>query len=125
MKALKKVTSYFNNFTLAGVVWAEEINLKPSGQSFGNLGNITIPAIVSALIKLILVVTALIAFVFLIIGGIKWIVSGGDKEATAGAQKTITAALIGLLIVFAAWAIMHLIEVFFSVHIFNLTIPVI
>jgi len=102
---------------------AEQINLKPQGPEFGRLGDITIPAIVSALIKFTLVIAALIAFAFLIFGGIKWITSGGDKEATAKAQSTITAALIGLVIVFAAWAIIKLIEVFFGVSILTLTIP--
>ena len=104
------------------VLAAEQINLKPGGE-FERLGNITIPAIVSALIKFALVIAALVAFVFLILGGIKWITSGGDKEATAKAQGRITAALIGLVIVFAAWAIIRLIETFFGVSILTLTIP--
>jgi len=104
------------------VLAAEQLDLRPEGE-FGRLGEITIPAIVSALIKFILVIAALVAFAFLIFGGIKWITSGGDKEATAKAQSTITAALIGLVIVFAAWAIIRLIEVFFGVSILTLTIP--
>jgi len=105
------------------VLAAEQINLKPQGPEFGRLGEITIPAIVSALIKFTLVIAAFVAFIFLIVGGIKWITSGGDKEQTAKAQSTITAALIGLVIVFAAWAIIRLIEVFFGVSILTLTIP--
>jgi len=101
---------------------AEQIDIKPEGQ-FGPLGEITIPGIVSALIRFSLVIAALTAFVFLIIGGIKWISSGGDKEQTAKAQGTITAALIGLVIVFAAWAIIRLVEAFFNVSILTLTIP--
>jgi len=101
---------------------AEEINLGPTGQ-FQALGNLTIPNIVSSAIQLILVVAALIAFIFLIVGGIRWITAGGDKEKTAKAQQTLTAALVGLVIVFAAWAIMSLIEKFFGITIFKLTIP--
>ncbi len=101
-----------------------EISILPSGQ-FSNLGSITVPDIVSAGVMMILVVAALISFIFLIIGGIKWITSGGDKEGTAAAQSTITAALIGLVIVFAAWAIIQLIETLFGIKIFTLTIPTI
>jgi len=100
----------------------EEISILPGGQ-FARLGQITIPSMVSAGIRVALVVAALISFVFLIIGGVKWIVSGGDKEGTAKAQSTITSALIGLLIVFAAWAIIKLIETFFGIEILTLTIP--
>lgn len=81
-----------------------------------------IPQLITALIRIILVVAALVAFVFLIVGGIKWITSGGDKEQTAKAQSTITAALVGLVIVFAAWAIIKLIEAFFGIDILKLTI---
>jgi len=100
------------------------IEILPGGQ-FERLGELTIGGIVAAAIRLILIVAALVAFIFLIIGGIRWITSGGDKEGTAKAQSTITAALIGLVIVFAAWAIIRLIEVFFGIEILTLTIPVI
>jgi small-conductance mechanosensitive channel len=100
-----------------------KIDIRPKGKEFGPLGNITIPALVSASVMLILVIAALVAFVFLVIGGIKWVTSGGDKEKTAKAQQTLTAALIGLVIVFAAWAIIRLIETFFGIHILTLEIP--
>ena len=64
-----------------------------------------------------------IFFFILVIGGIKWIASGGDKGATEGARNQITAALVGLVIVFAAWAIVQLIQVFFGVNIFQLSLP--
>ncbi len=102
---------------------AEEIDIRPKGDAFSGLGNLTVPNIVSSAIQLILVIAALVAFIFLIIGGIKWITAGGDKEKTAGAQKTLTSALVGLVIVFAAWAIMSLIGKFFGVDIFKLVIP--
>ena len=100
----------------------EEIDISPKGP-FDKLGSLTVPNIVSGAIQLILVLAALIAFIFLIVGGVKWITAGGDKEKTAGAQKTLTSALVGLVIVFAAWAIMSLIGKFFGVDIFKLTIP--
>ena len=101
----------------------DTINLNPPSGWEGL--NFDLPSLVTAGIRMILVVAALISFVFLVIGGIKWITSSGDKEATAGAQGTITAALIGLVIVFSAWAIMKLIETFFGIDILTLTIPAI
>lgn len=126
MTSLRKISDYLNNAILASVVYAQstrDINLQPPS-GWEKLANITLPGIVSTVIKLILVVAALIAFIFLVIGGIKWITSGGDKEQTAKAQGTITAALIGLVIVFAAWAIIRLLEAFFGIEILTkLTIP--
>lgn len=121
-KNIKKLINKAKNFLPGIVLAAEEINLAPEGQ-FGNLAQLTIPRIVSGAIRLILVVAALTAFVFLIIGGIKWVTSGGDKEKTAAAQQTLTAALVGLVIVFASWAIIRLIETFFGIEILTLTIP--
>lgn len=124
IKFFKKVPDYLNQFLLVGVVFAqEEIPVEPPA-GWERLGEITLPQIVSTLIKLILVVAALIAFIFLVWGGIKWITSGGDKEGTAKAQSTITAALVGLVIVFASWAIIRLLEVFFGFQILSaLRIP--
>jgi len=101
---------------------AADINLKPSGQ-FGQLGNLTIGGIVSGLIRFVLVVAALVFFFILVIGGIRWIASGGDKAQTEAARNQITAALVGLVIVFAAWAIVQLINTFFGINIFELSIP--
>lgn len=116
---MRKLINKLNYAALAGVVYAQQnIPLEPP-VGWGNLAKITIPGIISTAIKLILVLAALIAFVFLVIGGIKWITSGGDKEGTKGAQGTITAALVGLVIVFAAWAIIRLLEVFFGFQILS------
>ncbi len=103
-----------------------QINLQNLGQNnenFGSLTTLEVPSLVSALIRGALVVAAIVFFFILVIGGIKWIASGGDKAATEGARNQITAALIGLVIVFAAWAIVQLIQVFFGVNIFSLTLP--
>jgi len=121
---MRKILSKLNYAALAGVVYAQQnIPLNPP-VGFENLAHITIPGIITTVIKLVLVVAALIAFFFLVFGGIKWITSGGDKEGTAKAQGTITAALVGLVIVFAAWAIIKLLEVFFGIQILSsLNIP--
>lgn len=127
---MRKLIDWFNRFLLVGAVWANDVIdpkkdielIPPTG--LDKLEFISLPGIVSTLVKLILVLAALIAFIFLVIGGIKWITSGGDKEKTAVAQSTLTAALIGLVIVFGAWAIIRLIEAFFGVEILtSLTIP--
>lgn len=93
--------------------------------NFGVLKELTIPGIISALITLGLVVAAIVFFFMLVIGGIRWIMSGGDKGQTEAARNQITAALIGLVIVFSAWAIAQLLGTFFGINIFTLEIPTI
>jgi uncharacterized membrane protein len=112
----------FNLLNLA-VIAAEDINLKDVGKEFGPLTSLTVGGIVAGLIKLVLVVAAIVFFFILVIGGIRWIISGGDKAQTETARNQITAALVGLVIVFAAWAIVQLINVFFGIDIFQLTLP--
>lgn len=101
---------------------ASSVSLTPSGD-FSTLGGFTVGGIISAGIRLVVVVAAIVFFFILVIGGIRWIASGGDKTQTEAARNQITAALVGLVIVFAAWAIVSLINTFFHVNIFSLTIP--
>lgn len=100
----------------------DTINLKAGGD-FNALMNLTVPGIIGGAVKFVVIIAALIFFFILVIGGIKWIASGGDKAKTEEARNQITAALVGLVIVFAAWAIVALVNAFFNVNIFNLVIP--
>ena len=94
------------------------------GTGFEDIANITVGSIISGAIQLILIVAALIFFFLLIIGGIRWMTAGGDKEKAGAARGQLTSALIGLAIVFAAWAIIRLIEALFGISILSgLTIP--
>lgn len=105
----------------------QAVSLKPpAGGTFADLGDISFSGIVSGLLGLALLVASVVFFFMLVVGGIRWIASGGDKGQTEGARGQITAALIGLVIVFAAWAIMQLIETFFGLEILGgLAIPTI
>jgi len=116
------LTLLFNTLSLlAGATEEGTINLGVSGNdTFGALENITLGSIISALIVLVLVIAALVFFFMLVLGGIRYITSGGDKGSTEAARSQITAALIGLVIVFAAWAVINLIQLFFEVDILNL-----
>jgi hypothetical protein len=100
-----------------------QVDLTDVGNDFSPLTGLSLPQIISGLIKGALVIAAIVFFFILVIGGIKWIASGGDKGATEGARSQITAALVGLVIVFAAWAIVNLVQVFFGVNIFQLDLP--
>ena len=106
----------------AAPVLAQKIDLKPTGD-FSPLGDLTVPKLVSGFVKLTLVAAAVIFFFILVIGGIRWIMSGGDKQATESARGQITAALVGLVIVFAAFAIVQLIQTLFGIRILELEIP--
>lgn len=95
-----------------------KIQLIPTGD-FAGLEGIGLGDIIAGLITLALIIAAIIFFFMLVIGGIRWIISGGDKAQTEAARSQITAALVGLVIVFAAWAIASVIGTFFNIDIFG------
>ena len=101
---------------------ATDINLSARGQ-FAGLQSITIGGIVSAIVTLIMILAALIFFFMLVWGGVSYITAGGDKAQTEAARGRITGALIGLVIVFAAWAIVNLVSIFFGIDLLQLNIP--
>lgn len=55
----------------------------------------------------ILYIVGVIAVVMLIIGGIKYVISGGDAKKVTDAKNTILYAIIGLVIAFLAYAIVN------------------
>ncbi|MCJ7826544.1 hypothetical protein MUP56_02935 [Patescibacteria group bacterium] len=73
--------------------------------------------LISAVVGTLLILSALITFIFLILGGIQWITSGGDKTAMEAARNKITHAIVGLVIVGSAWAIMALVQNFLGISV--------
>lgn len=72
-------------------------------------------SILTALINLLFIIAIVLALIFLILGGIRWIMSGGDPKAVEGARKQITYAVIGLIVVFLAFLIVNFIGNFFNI----------
>lgn len=72
----------------------------------GFADNITI--LITSLLSVAIALVALLVFFYLIWGGIDWITSGGDKSKTEQARGKIMAAIIGLIIVAASYAIIQL-----------------
>lgn len=69
------------------------------------LGNADPESIVVNIINWILGILALIAVIMILIGGFKWMTAGGNEEKVEGAKKLLIAAVIGLVIILAAWGI--------------------
>lgn len=55
----------------------------------------------------ILYIVGIIAVIMLIIGGIKYLVSGGDSKKVTDAKNTVLYAIIGIVICFFAYAIIN------------------
>jgi hypothetical protein len=106
-----------------GTGGAGGVNIQTPTGGITTISEFNVSQIISWAVTAILVVAGLIFFFMLIIGGLRYILSGGDKTATESARGQITAALIGLVIVFSAWAIASLLQAVFGFSILNLEIP--
>jgi cytochrome bd-type quinol oxidase subunit 2 len=75
------------------------------------------------IITLFFIVGGVAFFFMIVLGGIKWMTSGGDKEKLEGARKQITSAVVGLVVFLLIFAIINLIETLFGVNLLNFSLP--
>ncbi len=100
-------------------------NLCPEKSTFSGLCDASKDPgqILGIIINFIFIVAIILAFGFLIYGGIRWITSGGDKGGVENARNTIIAAIVGLIVVFLAYVILNLVLGLFGTNLTNLTFP--
>jgi len=79
--------------------------------------------IISNLVGALFIAGFLLALVYLLMGAISWITSGGDKTKLEKARDEITNSLLGIVVVAAAWAISVLVANFFGLDLTKLPIP--
>jgi hypothetical protein len=58
-----------------------------------------------------------VLFIFLVIGGFKFITSGGDPKATESAKNTLTYAILGLVLLIGIWLILNFIQYFTGIQV--------
>ena len=66
--------------------------------------------VMTFIIRGFFIVAGLIALLYLLLGALAWITSGGNKESVEKAREKIQAALIGIILVFAVLAIVGVVE---------------
>ena len=57
--------------------------------------------------NIILYIVGIIAVIMLIVGGVKYVISGGDSKKVTDAKNTVLYAIIGLVVCFLAFAIVN------------------
>ena len=62
-------------------------------------------------------------FVMFVVGGFKFLMSGGDQKQLQSAQQTLTYAIIGLVVIVLGYLILRTIQVFTGVNVTQFTIP--
>lgn len=86
-------------------------------------GELTIAYILATLLRLALVAAGILLLIYLTMGGIQWLTSGGEKTAVAAARDRITAAFIGLILIVLVLVIIDLINRIFGLDILHPTLP--
>ena len=78
------------------------------GMSYGDytgLGTKDIREGIMTIVNVLLAFLGVIAILIILYGGFVWLTSGGNEEKVSQAKKIIAAGIIGLIIIFCAYAI--------------------
>ncbi len=106
-------------------VFAQEICNPVLPWTCSQSGENMLGKIISSSLAFILVIASILAFFFLVLGGIQWITSGGDKAGLEAARNRIMHAVIGLILVAASWAIMTFVFQWLGISFPTFSIPTI
>lgn len=70
-------------------------------------GDTSISHLIKTIVNIISILVGAIAVIMIIVGGFRYVTSGGKQESVSGAKNTILYAIIGLVIVALAQIIVH------------------
>lgn len=79
--------------------------------------------IMRIILNLAIRLAGLAVFIMFLIGGFKYLTSGGDAKKAESAQKTITYAILGLALLLGGWLILLFIKEFTGMDVTQFTIP--
>ena len=83
---------------------------------------IQLQSVFESVVKVAISLAGVAVVVMFLVGGFGFLTAGGDKEATQKAQRTLTYAIGGLILVLSAWIIMALLGNFLGISFDNFTL---
>ena len=102
----------------AGATGIADTLCKLGGEGGGNIAKT-----IQNIVVFFVVLAVIIALLYLLYGGIKWITSRGEKDQVEAARNHIIAAIVGLIVVFLAIFIVTIVLSAFGLNIGQLVIP--
>lgn len=78
-----------------------------------------VAGLIRGIISLMVILAFIIAIIWIIIAGMRFIFANGDPKTISAAWSSIYWGLLGLVIVVSAFAIIKLVEVFFAIKILS------
>lgn len=83
--------------------------LRCPGEGTGGVGITAVNGLITLVINYLLGITFGLAVLFIVIGGLRYIVSGGNEESAEKGKKTILNAVIGVIVVIMSYIIINLV----------------
>lgn len=90
----------------------------PGGFTFDQPNGIprtSLSKIIQGGVSLMLLAAVVLSLIFLIISGIQWITSGGDKQGIEQARSRLIYSIVGLFVALAAFVIINIISAIIGV----------
>lgn len=91
-------------FAAAAPLTADTLGMTAVQDSI-SLGSNDVRSTAASIINVALGFLGIIAVVIVLLGGFKYMISGGNEEKTSEAKNLIVSGIIGLAIILSAWAI--------------------
>lgn len=79
--------------------------------------------ILENVISILAPIAGIAFFIMLLVGGFQFVTSGGDPKAAGQARATLTYAVIGIVLVVAAWLILLIIKQVTGVDVTTVSFP--
>lgn len=83
------------------------------------LADLTIAGIVSKLLDIVFPIAGIALLVFIVWGGFDYMTSMGDPKKAAAARTKMTSALIGFIIIIAAYFIVRIVDSIFGLGVYS------
>ncbi|HVI68985.1 MAG TPA: hypothetical protein VM581_00845 [Magnetospirillaceae bacterium] len=98
----------------SGGTWKADKDL-PNGGSCTSADGRTVAGTIQQLTDVLIFIIGAIAVLMIIIGAIRYVLSAGDQAALTSAKNTILYAIIGLVLAFSSYAIIHFVYAAFNI----------
>ena len=88
---------------------ALDVGLEDGSMDALDLGDEDPRTIIARIINMAMLFLGIIAVVIILAGGFKWMTAGGNEDKVSEAKKLMSAGIVGIVIVLAAWGIANFI----------------
>ena len=82
-------------------------NAQEAIKDAGGSGSSSLASVIESIVNILIFVVGAASVIMIVIGGIRYVLSGGDANATQGAKNTILYAIVGIIVAAVAYSIVN------------------